>query len=173
MYTFAPDIDSNPALMLYFMCSILNYSEERFLKMNTFGYSGFFKRITDKTFADLMEKYELTYNELSVISYLFSEAGDSAADIVRDTYAVKSHISLSVNSLVSKGYLAKEPDTRNKKLIHLSLTDSAAPIAKEIKEHNDYLIEVFYSGFNARDKKRLETLASRLIENVKESSILS
>ena len=86
-----------------------------------------------KGYARLLEpickKWDLTRNELDVILFLSNNPDfDRAVDIVNHRGLAKSHVSMSVTSLESRGLLERIPDPADRRTIHLKLTEKAKEI---------------------------------------------
>ena len=72
----------------------------------------------------MTRKYNLTNNEIAVVSYLSISEKDTASDIVNELLFSKSHVSLSVDS-GKKGLIEKVQDQQDKKISHLLLTEKS------------------------------------------------
>jgi len=90
----------------------------------------------------LCKKWELTRNELDVLLFLANNPEfDRAVDIVNNRGLSKSHVSLSISNLESKGLLRREEDTADRRTVHLHLE----PSAKEITEAGQMAQRRFFS----------------------------
>lgn len=100
--------------------------------MEMFNYGNFIKKIVEKAYLEMTRKYNLTNNEIAVVSYLSISEKDTASDIVNELLFSKSHVSLSVDSLVKKGLIEKVQDQQDKKISHLLLTEKADPMINDL-----------------------------------------
>ena len=125
-----------------------------------------------KGYARLLEpicrKWDLTRNELDVLLFLANNpAYDRAADIVTHRGLSKSHVSLSVNNLESRGFLRRVADPADRRTVHLQLTEAAGPImevgCRVQKQFMDYL----HQGVTEEQLELMRLFAQRVYENIK------
>ena len=124
-----------------------------------------------KGYARLLEpickKWNLTRNELDVILFLANNpAYDRAVDIVNHRGLSKSHVSMSINSLESRGLLLRTPDPKDRRTVHLQLTDKAREITdvgcRVQKQFMDYL----HQGVTEEQLELMRLFAERVYENI-------
>lgn len=131
-------------------------------------YGQFFKRTMDSAYTSIANIYNLTNNEVAIISFLAnSKDKDTASDIVNELYFTKSHVSLSIDDLAKKDYIVRELDKNEKKIIHLKLTKNAEEITKKLKDKKEELKNQFFKEFNEEEIKEFMNYLTRIINNVK------
>lgn len=91
-----------------------------------------------KSYAHFLEpicrKWDLTRCELDILLFLFNNPSFSrAADIVERRGIAKSHVSLGVNALVSRGFLVRSAPAEDRRSTHLTLTDEGTTAAAEAR----------------------------------------
>lgn len=140
--------------------------------MKIFNYSIFIKKVVEKAYLEMTKKYEMTNNEIAVISYLSTNKNATASNIVNELLFSKSHISLSVDTLTKKGLIKKQQDSQDKKIYHLQLTQKSQPIVDELFARRNEIEKVFFKGFSENDKFLLQTLIQKVVINIKDSTLL-
>lgn len=124
-----------------------------------------------KGYARLLEpickKFDLTRNELDVILFLANNPNfDRAVDIVNNRGLAKSHVSMSVASLESRGLLERIPDPSDRRTVHLKLTEQAKTITdwgcSVQKQFMDYL----HQGVTEEQLEMMRMFAERVQENI-------
>ena len=91
------------------------------------------KKAYDSIWDGIQEKYSLTRVEIDVLSFLANNPDcDTARSIVEYRMIAKSHVSGAAESLLARGWITREQDTRDRRCIHLKLTDDAAEAVAEI-----------------------------------------
>ena len=124
-----------------------------------------------KGYARLMDpickKWDLTRNELDVLLFLANNPDfDRAVDIVNNRGLSKSHVSLSINSLESRGLLLRNPDPSDRRTVHLQLTEKAREITdvgcRVQKQFMDYL----HQGVTEEQLELMRLFAERVYENI-------
>ena len=125
-----------------------------------------------KGYARLLEpickKWDLTRNELDVILFLANNPEfDRAVDIVNHRGLAKSHVSMSVANLESRGLLDRIADPSDRRTVHLKLTEKAKEITdvgcRVQKQFMDYL----HQGVTEEQLELMRLFAERVYENIK------
>lgn len=144
------------------------------MEKNRIGRFNYFDTMAraQKGYARLLEpickKWDLTRNELDVILFLANNPDyDRAVDIVNHRGLSKSHVSLSVNNLESRGILKRVADPADRRTVHLRLTEQAEPImevgCRVQKQFMDYL----HQGVTEEQLELMRLFAERVYENIR------
>lgn len=130
------------------------------------------QKIYGKLLEPVCAQWDLTRNELDVLLFLYNNPQfDRAADIVACRGISKSHVSISVANLESRGYLCKQADKADRRTIHLKLTENAYPAAQAGKQAQIALGKRLINGLTAEELtlwRQLEEKVRRNIENLEE-----
>ena len=111
-------------------------------------------------------RYGLTQIETDILAFLSNHPGkDTAGDIVRLRMLQKGNVSQAVETLIQKGFLTRTPDTRDRRLIHLSLTPEAEPVTAAISGARGQFQERLFEGFSQEERLLYASLNHRLFEN--------
>jgi len=78
----------------------------------------------------------------------------------------RGNVSTAIDSLADKGYLTRHPDTNDKRIIHLKLSDRSIPVVHAIEKKQDELISCIFEGFSDDEKKNFASYNKRLYDNV-------
>lgn len=114
-------------------------------------------------------KYGLTRMELDIILFLANNPQfNTATEIIENRCLTKSHVSLSVNTLVKKGYLMKNKSSHNRKTIHLSFCSSADPVIQDGQAAQKSFASVLFQGFSPEDYQQILLFFERINQNVKD-----
>jgi MarR family transcriptional regulator, 2-MHQ and catechol-resistance regulon repressor len=128
-----------------------------------------FKRIYERKFNQVSEKYGLTKLEIEIILFLENNTeNDTAKDIVELLLFSKSHVSKAIASLVSSGYVVAKPDESDRRCIHLILSDSACQVVAEAKEMRENLVDILFEGVTPAEKGIMDAVAGKIVRNIKE-----
>lgn len=130
------------------------------------------QKIYEKLLEPVCSQWDLTRNELDVLLFLYNNPHlDRAADIVSCRGISKSHVSISVAGLESRGYLCKQTDETDRRTTHLKLTDAAYPAAQAGKQAQMDLAKLLIDGLTEEELtlwRQLEEKIRRNIENLEE-----
>lgn len=104
--------------------------------------------------------------EATIISFLHNHPGrDTAAEIVELRMLSKSNVSQAVESLIQKELLLRRQDTEDRRKIHLSLTEKADPITREIEKVWKSFKNKIFRGFTEEEEKQFLWFNERIVQN--------
>ena len=124
-------------------------NEARVMKVSTsinyFNTLGMAKKSYNMILAPICSKWEITRNELDVLLFLRNNPQyDRATDIVTYRGIAKSHVSMSVANLESRGFLARKFDEADRRTAHLVLTEQGYGIAREARKYQTQFFSALY-----------------------------
>ena len=123
-------------------------------------------RLYETMIRQVCAQYGLTQIETDIIASLHNNPGkDTARDIVELRMLQKGNVSQAVETLIQKGFLTRTPDTRDRRLIHLSLTPEAEPVTEAISGARGQFQERLFEGFSQEERLLYASLNHRLFEN--------
>ena len=115
--------------------------------MNYFDIMGMAKKSYNVMLAPVCSKWQVTRNELDVLLFLLNNPQyDRATDIVTYRGIAKSHVSMSVASLESRGFLVRKFDKADRRMAHLVLTEQGYGIAREARRYQTQYFSALYQG---------------------------
>lgn len=118
------------------------------------------------------KQWNLTRNELDVLLFLANNPGfDRAADIVSRRGLAKSHVSLSVGNLESKGLLLRRYDPGDRRTVHLELTDQARAIANQGRDAQIGFFSSIYAGLTREEVGIWQQIMLKLVKNIEAMDI--
>lgn len=125
-----------------------------------------------KGYSRLMEpickKWNLTRNELDVLLFLYNNPEyDRAVDIVQNRGLSKSHVSLSISNLESRGLLTRREDPADRRTVHLSLTEAALPIVEKGQHSQRLFFSYIHRGVTQEQIELMMDFARKVSENIK------
>lgn len=121
------------------------------------------KRRYARDMAEVMNRWQLTGMELDVLLFLGNNPDcDTATDMVRLRQLTKSHISKAVEHLTEMGLLTQRRDERNRRKVHLTLTDKASVIVQDGQAAQRRCEAALTQGLSQEDREAL----SRILETI-------
>ena len=115
--------------------------------INYFDIMGMAKKSYNIVLSPVCGKWELTRNELDVLLFLWNNPQyDRATDIVNYRGIAKSHVSMSVAHLESRGFLVRKLDEADRRAVHLVLTEQGNGIAQEARKYQTQFFSALYQG---------------------------
>lgn len=129
------------------------------------------KRLYEKQFEEICQRYQITQNEVDIIAFLANNPGfDTAKDIVEMRMIAKSYISKSVEKLIKKGFLVRISDKEDRRMIHLQLTEKANPVIDSARLKQKEFIEILFAGMDADEIKTFESLLDKIFDNANKTN---
>lgn len=126
-----------------------------------------FKNLYVSVMTPVCEKHGLTYMELTVLMFLHNNPNhDTASEIVKLRRLTKSHVSISVRSLIGKGLLTGDQNPKDRRTIHLHVTDRASAVIKDGTAAQRNFGQIMFAGFSQDDLDRMNDMISRITNNV-------
>lgn len=113
-----------------------------------------------------MSDSDFSPNEFDLITFLSNNEMDTSKEIADSLGLSKSLIARSVDSLVAKGYLETKTDERDRRYIHLVLTDEAEPIADRLRNRRKQFIASMTEGVSQEQFAQFEQTLEKMLANV-------
>ncbi len=115
----------------------------------------------------ICQQWDLTRNELDVILFLYNNPEyDRASDVAARRGMAKSHVSLSVSSLESKGLLRRRGDPEDRRTVHLELLGEAKDIARQGREAQTAFFGKIYDGLTVEELAVWTRVAEKVSANI-------
>lgn len=122
-----------------------------------------------RTLEPICEEWDLTRNELDVLLFLLNNPElDRAADIVTHRGMAKSHVSLSVTSLEERGLVSRQADPKDRRTVHLKLSDAAREIAEIGREAQRGFFARIYRGLTQEEMEAGRASMQKVSRNIAE-----
>lgn len=129
-------------------------------------FSKQFHKFYTARFAALLERRQLSMREMDVLLFLVNNPGyDTARDITEFRGLSKSQVSQAVDLLTAEGLLQRTPDTADRRVIHLSLTEEGAPLAAEALAIQSACVSQLLSGLSEQQREQLKLLLDIVLDN--------
>lgn len=125
-----------------------------------------FGKFYTRQFAPLADSLGLSVRELQVLLFLANNPDyDTARDITVLRGLSKSQVSQAVDLLWAEGLVERTPDTADRRVVHLSITEEGWPLARKAQAVQDSCSARLLSGFTAEEALQLMALVERVVEN--------
>lgn len=113
------------------------------------------------------KKWDLTRSEVDVLLFLYNNPRfDRATDIVTRRGMTKSHVSMSVATLVDRGLLERHDSPVDRRTAHLRLVGDGEKIAAEAREAQLQFFAYLYEGVSPEELETWNTITNRVFENI-------
>ena len=115
------------------------------------------------------DEYGLTQMEYDILMFLHNNPQhNTAAEIVKVRKSTKSHVSISLKNLESKGLVERIQSETNKKHIEIALLDKAELIVKAgINAQKEFAQDVL-SGLTEEEKRMCINVFNKICNNAEE-----
>ena len=118
---------------------------------------------------EVCDRYELTQMEYDILMFLHNNPQhNTAAEIVKVRKSTKSHVSISLKNLESKGLVERIQSETNKKHIEIVLLDKAELIVEAgINAQKEFAQDVL-SGLTEEEKRMCINVFNKICNNAEE-----
>jgi len=100
-----------------------------------------------------------------IIYALFKNSKLTMAEIAEKIVKDKSTVTALVNKLVRLGYVIKERDTQDARVVYVSLTDKGKQLKPIFEIVSGAVLDVFYSGISENEKEELIRILNKIYNN--------
>jgi len=136
--------------------------------MNYFDIMGMAKKSYNMVLAPVCSKWDITRNELDVLLFLRNNPQyDRSTDIVTYRGIAKSHVSMSVANLESRGFLARKFDNTDRRTAHLVLTEEGYGIAAEARKYQTHFFAALFQGVTEDEFSLWGSVTEKVCNNVR------
>lgn len=121
----------------------------------------------EKTFCATMKNYNMTQFEVDVLGFIhFYPDYDTAKQICEFRKLPKTNVSVAVDRLTKKGYLYGERDTKDRRIVHLRITDKANDAITSLENEYQQFLDKLFLGFTEKEKEIWLLLEKRICNNI-------
>lgn len=125
-----------------------------------------FGRFYARQFTSFLEETGLSMREIHVLLFLVNHPEmDSARDVTEYRGIAKSQVSAAVELLSRQGILRRRPDTEDRRLIHLELTEQGRPLARKAQVIQEESWRRILAGLNETEQAQLEQILEKLFDS--------
>ena len=124
------------------------------------------KKLIEQELRDLRESYGLKRIEIEVLYLLANSSKDTVAEIAAFLDANRGHISQTVESLCQKGYITPVPDRKDRRYIHLELTERGKALSVPIQERWNALTEDVFRGISTEELEQYKSTSMKIRRNI-------
>ena len=127
-------------------------------------------RLFEKCSAEACAGYGFTRAEIDVLSFLKNNPElDTAREIVEYRNLSKAGVSQAVEQLIQKGMLTRRQDEKDRRQIHLQLTEAAQPVGQALDAVREEMRQVMFDGFTPEEEQLYLQLVLRTHRNAKKA----
>lgn len=125
-----------------------------------------FGKYYDRQFAAFSARTGLSMREIHVLLFLANNPGyDTARDVAEYRGLAKSQVSQAVELLAAEGLLLRTPDSTDRRVIHLSITPSGLPLARECQAIQAACGRRLLAGLSEEQERQLALLLETVLDN--------
>ena len=125
-----------------------------------------FGKFYDRQFGDFSARTGLSMREIHVLLFLANNPGyDTARDISELRGLSKSQVSQAVELLAAEGFLLRTPDEADRRVVHLSITPTGLPLARECQTIQAACGQRLLAGLSEEQVWQLALLLGTVLDN--------
>lgn len=110
----------------------------------------------------------LSIVQLHVLIYLKKKGSAQMSDIAENFHIEKPTATSLLDKLVKLKFARRKADKKDRRVVHIILTEKGEAILKEAMEHRSKKINLMLSYLSEKDKKTLLMILGKIVANIKE-----
>ena len=123
-----------------------------------------FRRHYERQFEGLLASAQLSMREMDVILFLTNNPScDTAREAAELRGMAKSQVSAAVDLLAERGLLRRLPDSADRRVVHLILTDQGAALGRTGRKIQSRCLETLLSGLTPEEADRFQSLLEKVL----------
>lgn len=119
---------------------------------------------------DYTKRYAITANEMEFIVFLGHGKMDTAKDIVNHRGYSRSLVSKTVDSLMRGGYITSRIDEKDRRVVHLSLTEKAREIMGDLEKTVEDIRNMSLEGITPEEILQAKDILNKILDNFQKIS---
>lgn len=125
-----------------------------------------FQKFYDRQFLPILERTHLTMREVHVLLFLANNPGyDTARDITALRGLSKSQVSQAVDLLTAEGLLQRTPDQRDRRVVHLSITEAGEPLTRECRAMQGRCSQQLLAALTPAEQVQFRALLKKVLDH--------
>lgn len=125
-------------------------------------------RLYEQILEERCSEFGLSILELNILNFLFFNSDkNTASDIVEYRMLPKANVSKGIDGLVRKGYVRREENKSDRRVINLYMLPAAEAISQAIQCARDEYFEKLFSGFTSDEQQEYFRLGEMVNSNVR------
>lgn len=108
---------------------------------------------------------DLATSHGDIIYALYNNHRMTMAEIAKKIGKDKSTVTALVDKLVRTGYVVKERDETDSRVVHVALTAKGEELKPDFEEISQRMLDVFYAGVTEAEKKELLRILMKIHDN--------
>ena len=125
-----------------------------------------FKRLVDDLYRDFRDRYGLKQAEVDVLMFLCEFPDRTPTEIAGELCMNKGHVSIATDGLCKKAYLLSERDTKDRRIVHFTVTDKGGAVNREILQIKDQVNECIFGDLSKKELDMLCEITAKLIAKI-------
>ncbi len=124
------------------------------------------KKAYDSVWDDISEKFSLTRAEIDVLAFIANNPLlNTASNVVDYRMIAKSHVSKAVEHLMERGYVVGNKDQKDRRQVHLALTETADEVVREITKRQHEFKKMMCDGITEEEFRMFKKVAEKIVKN--------
>ncbi|WP_455057373.1 MarR family winged helix-turn-helix transcriptional regulator [Jutongia sp.] len=127
-----------------------------------------FQRYLEQASELVCKKYGITITGLQILNFLGNHPDrNTAKDICSFRFIKNSIASMTIDKLVTRGYIVRECDAKDRRVQRLKLTGKAEPILEDGRRLRQQFNELIFEDFSEEEIEQFLAMLDRICESVR------
>lgn len=116
----------------------------------------------------ILEKYNMHKGQPMLLLILSETDGLPQSLLAKKMIIKPATMSAMVKRMEKAGYVVRKRDAEDERVSNVYLTDAGRAISMELAGQQDYMEEMVFKGFSAKEKESMRHYLERVLGNIKE-----
>ncbi|WP_366296550.1 MarR family transcriptional regulator [Paenibacillus sp. AN1007] len=109
--------------------------------------------------------HDLATSHGDIIYALYNHQRMTMAEIAKKIRKDKSTVTALVDKLVRTGYVLKERDAADSRIVHVALTDKGEALEPAFEDISQRMLDTFYAGITDNERRELLRILIKIHDN--------
>ena len=115
-----------------------------------------------------LDELDLTIPQIHVLNYLAMNDNCKMSDISTALSVTLSNMTSMIDRLIREGYVAREDDPSDRRIVRINLSNKGKQIIKKFKEHRAKSMKIMFQKMSQKDIKNIIGIIERVANQTKE-----
>jgi DNA-binding MarR family transcriptional regulator len=118
------------------------------------------------------KEYDITFEQCSILIYLFNCDGKSQNEIAKKTIRDKVSVTKIIDNLEKNNFVKRAIDDKDRRVRRIFLTDEGKNVVPKLKKIADQTLEEAFKDVNKNDVESFKKVLSLIVQNLTGEDLL-
>ena len=116
---------------------------------------------------------DITYEQWSILVYLYHRDGRSQNDIAEQTFRDKVSVTKIIDNLEKRDLVCRSPDNKDRRINRVFLTKDGKKVVPELRSIAHKTLKEAFAGVSVKERESFKEVLSTIVKNLTGEDILN